>query len=451
MSYNSRASRIAGTSSAIQRVLVRVDMVAATNATVLITGESGVGKELVAERIHRHSSRSAKPFITLNCASVPGGLFESEFFGHVRGAFTGAVRERTGRFAAADGGTLFLDEVAEFPVELQSKLLRAVQSRQFEKLGDDRTKTSDVRLIAATNRDLKGDVATGRFRADLFYRLAVFPIEIPPLRERIEDVPELAQHILHEFAQAQGCQPPVISDAGLDRLTAHSWPGNVRELRNVIERSLIMTADDVLDIELTPVGPVLDSEPDAFSLADAGARRGYLTEQEIRTFEVENLVGVLETCQWKISGPDGAAARLGLKPSTLASRMKSLSIHQPSPDALYCQLGRRAGILALVREIASRVLSDDVLCRFWRDRSNLSMLREEQLLVSYLSDKAGGPLPYQGRTLEASHKSLRILDDDWRRFECHVDDALRALRILDAQASQVKGFLNSLKDQIVNP
>lgn len=441
---------IIGTSSTMQRILARVEKVSATNATVLITGESGVGKELIAERIHQLSTRCDKPFVTLNCASVPGGLFESEFFGHVRGAFTGAIRDRIGRFAAADGGTLFLDEVAEIPVELQSKLLRTLQSKQFEPLGDHRTRQSDVRLIAATNRNLERDVAAGRFRPDLFYRLAVFPVEVPPLRDRIEDVPDLARHIVRECSREQVRQAPEIDAGDLARLSAHSWPGNVRELRNVIERSLITTTGEVLQLELTPIEPVRVPEPDEFLLASVGASRGFLTETELRNFERENMVGALEACEWKVSGPQGAAARLGLKPSTLASRMKSLSIRQPALDSLYCQLGRRGGILALMREIAARVMQDDVLSRFWRNRSNLSLLREEQLLVSFFSDGAGGPMPYVGRTLIESHKSLGIQDDDWHRFVCHVEDALRSLRIPDKHASSIFESLNSVKEQIVD-
>lgn len=441
-------SKIVSTSDAMQRVLARVDLVATTDANVLVTGESGVGKELVAERIHKCSRRADRPLITLNCASIPSGLFESEFFGHVRGAFTGAAKDRIGRFATADGGTLFLDEVAEIPVELQSKLLRAVQSKRFERIGEDRTRSSDVRLIAATNRDLKEEVATGRFRADLFYRLAVFPIDIPPLRSRSEDVPTLALDFLDQCAAAQNRRPPRISDRGLDLLQSHSWPGNVRELRNIIERSLIVTTGDELNIELTPVAAKSTSvEP--FNLADAGAARGFLTDHEVRTFEMENLVGVLESCNWKISGREGAAVRLGLNPSTLTSRVKSLSVRQPEPNSLYCQLGRRAGILAMVREITSRVLADEKLSRFWQNSTNLGLLREEQMLVSYLCDRSGGPMPYRGRELTESHGSLGILNDDWQRFECHVDDALDALRLPGAIGAQVTGFLASLREQIV--
>src|SRR2546425_6054565 len=232
-------SAIVGDSSALKKVLAQIEMVAPTNANVLILGESGTGKELVARAIHDRSPRKAAALVRVNCASVPRELFESEFFGHVRGAFTGAVRDRVGRFELAHNGTLFLDEIGEVPLELQSKLLRVLQEGQFEKVGEDRTRTVDVRIVAATNRDLEADVKAGRFREDLYYRLSVFPIELPPLRERVEDIPALAQHFLQESARTLATTTPRLTPAHVKELQSYYWPGNVRELQNVIVRSVI--------------------------------------------------------------------------------------------------------------------------------------------------------------------------------------------------------------------
>lgn len=442
---------IIGNSKPILELMALLPMVSLSDATVLITGESGVGKDLIAEQIHRLSARRDGPLITLNCATIPSGLFESTFFGHVRGAFSGATRARTGRFAAAHRGTLFLDDVAEIPIEIQSKLLRAVQNGQFERLGDDTVRRADTRLIAATNRNLETEVVNGRFRPDLYYRLSVVPLDIPPLRDRLDDVPLLAQHIIKTTATAQRRKPPALTEASIRKLRAHAWPGNVRELRNVIERAMILSNGDVLELDLEAARPTPAVAPKTFLLAEAGARRGFLTDAELRAFERENMVGALEASNWVVAGANGAAAMLGIKPTTLASRVKSLAIRQPEPDALYNQLGRRAGILALVREIASRVMADDVLQRFWAERSNLSLLREEQLLVSYLADKSGGPIAYSGRSLIESHETLGITDADWDRFKQHVDDALGALRLKKHLRDQVGTFLGSLKDQIAFP
>src|SRR5262245_51071447 len=241
---------ILGNSPALKKVLAQIEMVAPTNAGVLILGESGTGKELVARAIHERSPRQAGALVRVNCASVPRELFESEFFGHVRGAFTGAVKDRVGRFELADGGTLFLDEIGEVPLELQSKLLRVLQEGQFEKLGEDRTRTVDVRIIAATNRDLEAEVRSGRFRQDLYYRLSVFPIDLPPLRERVEDIPILAQQFLLQSARKLGTAPPQLTSAQQKELQAYDWPGNVRELQSVIERAVIRSRSGELDFAL---------------------------------------------------------------------------------------------------------------------------------------------------------------------------------------------------------
>src|SRR2546427_2316128 len=245
---------IVGDSPVLKKVLAQIEMVAPTNANVLILGESGTGKELVARAIHDRSPRKAATLVRVNCASVPRELFESEFFGHVRGAFTGAVKDRVGRFELANGGTLFLDEIGEVPLELQSKLLRVLQEGQFEKVGEDRTRTVDVRIIAATNRDLEAEVKAGRFRQDLYYRLSVFPIELPPLRDRVEDIPALAQQFLVQSARKLGLNPPRLTAAQVKELQSYDWPGNVRELQNVIERAAIRSRNGHLELGLARAG-----------------------------------------------------------------------------------------------------------------------------------------------------------------------------------------------------
>ena len=315
---------IVGNSLAIQRVLQQIDVVAPTDAQVLIQGESGTGKELIARRIHDRSHRRDRPLITVNCASIPRELFESEFFGHAKGAFTGALRDRAGRFQTADGGTLFLDEIGEIPFELQSKLLRAVQEGQFERLGEERTRRVNVRIVAATNRDLPHEIAQGRFRQDLFYRLSVFPIDVPPLRERLEDIPDLAAHFVGLSAKRVHVRPASIGRQQLDALRGYAWPGNIRELQNVVERAVILSRGGgplLFDLAL-PAEATERSER-------AETTREFVTAREFRERERQNLVAALVAAGWRIYGRDGAAARLGIKPTTLASRMKALEIARP--------------------------------------------------------------------------------------------------------------------------
>lgn len=301
---------IVGQSSALRYVLHLVDMVAASDATVLLLGETGTGKELIAKAIHERSTRRKEGFITLNCAAIPSALFESELFGHERGAFTGAHMQRVGRLELADRGTLFLDEVGEMPLELQPKLLRAIQERAYERVGSARTKSVDVRLIAATNCDLEQMVDEKQFRADLYYRLNVFPIRIPPLRERREDIPWLVQHFVKKYAQRMGKQIATIPGAIMQKLMRWDWPGNVRELENLIERSLILTTGSILNVSL----------PAKISGAiDAVEVVGNFEEQA-------RIVSVLRETKGRISGPNGAAFRLGVKRSTLLDRMKRLGI-----------------------------------------------------------------------------------------------------------------------------
>lgn len=317
---------LVGQSAVLRRISSQIDVVAPTDATVLIAGETGTGKELVAREIHRRSRRGDKPLIRVNCASVPKELFESEFFGHARGAFTGAVRDRAGRFEAAEGGTLFLDEVGEIPLDLQSKLLRVLQERKYERVGEERTRNTDVRIIAATNRDLKREIGAGRFREDLYYRLNVFPMEVPPLRDRKEDIPPLTQHFIDASVRALGCRKPRLTQAALDRLQLYDWPGNIRELRNVIDRAVILARGGPLRFDQLDAGERPPPEPAA---TDEPAKP-FLTEAELERLERDNLVSVLQRAQWKIKGAGGAAELLGVNPTTLLSRMKRLKLRRPA-------------------------------------------------------------------------------------------------------------------------
>jgi len=319
---------IVGESPALKQVMARVDAVARTDASVLIHGESGVGKELVARAIHNRSARAQAPLVRVNCASIPRELFESEFFGHVKGAFTGAHRDRVGRFQLADGGTLFLDEVGEIPLELQGKLLRALQEGEFERVGEDRTRSVNVRIIAASNRDLEQEVDAGRFRRDLYYRLSVFPIDVPPLRKRREDVIPLALFFLERSCLELGRPAMKISRAQADRLKKYQWCGNVRELQNVIERAIILSDGERLRLELAmgdSGGTATAAEPDAGDSSVAG----YLTAIEMEQAERSNLIAAMEAAGWKVSGAGGAAELLGVKPTTLAYQLRKHAVHKP--------------------------------------------------------------------------------------------------------------------------
>ncbi|GAB1257212.1 sigma 54-interacting transcriptional regulator [Aurantivibrio plasticivorans] len=319
---------IIGESQALKRTLSQIEAVAKTPTSVLILGESGVGKEMVARAIHMHSDRCEHPLVKVNCASIPKELFESEFFGHVRGSFTGAHRDRVGKMQLANHGTLFLDEVGEIPLDLQSKLLRALQENEFERVGDENTLKVDVRVIAATNRDLSEEVRKGRFREDLYYRLSVFPVEVPPLKERTADIPPLAQHFLNNFCQQLGRKPLTLTQAQVAQLKQHHWPGNIRELKNVLERAVILSTGMTklkLDLALQA-----DEEKDAAPLEPTFSDVGVLTEEEFMQLEKSNLRNAMKKANWKISGADGAAELLGIKPSTLAYRLSQHGIKKPS-------------------------------------------------------------------------------------------------------------------------
>jgi len=319
---------LVGQSAALRQIISQIDLVAPTDASVLILGETGTGKDLVAHEIHRRSPRRDNPLVRVNCASIPKDLFESEFFGHVKGAFTGAIKDRAGRFEMAESGTLFLDEIGEVPLEMQSKLLRVLQEKRYERVGDDRTRHANVRIIAATNRDLKKAVAAGRFREDLYYRLYVFPIQVTTLKERKDDIPLLAKHFVELSVKELRCPKPRLTQAAVAQLQNYDWPGNIRELRNLVERAVILARGGPLHFDL----PVTDSAPPPpSSTPHPGANAGleFLTEAEMQRRERENLIVILERAGWKIKGADGAAELLGVKPTTLLSRMKKMGLKRP--------------------------------------------------------------------------------------------------------------------------
>jgi PAS domain S-box-containing protein len=335
VSISMNFGQIVGQSPALVAMTARIEAVADTPASVLIVGETGSGKELVAHAIHARSGRSDKPLVKVNCASIPDELFESEFFGHVRGAFTGAHADRIGRFQLADGGTLFLDEVGEIPLTLQSKLLRVLQEKEFEPVGDDRSRSVDVRVIAATNKDLEKAVEAGEFREDLYYRLGVFPVLVPPLRKRGDDVVMLAIHILEQVCRDFGRESLAFTQSQVDALRTYDWPGNVRELKNVIERAVILSHERHLRLDLSmpeaqlhpPFVGELSSVPGDVPL--------FLTDEEMRERVRQNMIAALQFADWRVSGEHGAARLLGLKPSTLTDRMRSLEIERPTRERSY--------------------------------------------------------------------------------------------------------------------
>jgi formate hydrogenlyase transcriptional activator len=310
-----------GRSAALRQVVEQVRMVASTDSTVLICGETGTGKELIARGVHNLSARRVHAFVKCNCAAIPTGLLESELFGHEKGAFTSAVGQRIGRFELANRGTIFLDEIGETPLELQPKLLRVLQEREFERLGSSRTLHVDARLVAATNVDLPQMVGSKRFRADLYYRLNVFPIEVPPLRERPEDIPLLVRYFAREAARRMNRKVTWIVSTAMDALVAYAWPGNIRELQNFVERSVIRSVGDELRVPVSQ----LDQR---IGVSDRPAARGTLEEAERA-----HIVAALKATGWTLSGARGAAARLGINRSTLQFRMKKLGIVRTSLDA----------------------------------------------------------------------------------------------------------------------
>ena len=311
-----RFEQLIGNSPALEMLLDQVERVAPTDSSVLIRGETGTGKELIARAIHNISSRCGRPFIKLNCAAIPFDLLESELFGHEKGAFTGAIAQKIGRFEMADKGTLFLDEIGDIPLALQPKLLRVLQEQEFERLGSGRTHQVDVRLVAATHRDLESMVKRNEFRSDLYYRLNVFPVLLPPLRERNTDIPALVTHFVEIFSRRMSKQIDDIPEETLSALCAYSWPGNVRELQNLIERAVILANDGVLPNPLPTTGTDMMTVPSS--------------QTTLKGSERALIVSTLESVNWLIGGPSGAAAKLGLKRTTLISKMKKLGISRPA-------------------------------------------------------------------------------------------------------------------------
>jgi len=326
----SAPGRIVGGSRALRQVMQQVDAVASTDATVLITGESGTGKELLAKEIHRRGPRSRRPFVKVNCSAIPREIFESEFFGHARGAFTGAAHERPGRFQIADTGTIFLDEIGDLPVELQPKLLRVLQEGEYERVGEDGTRKVDVRVIAATNHDLADEVRSRRFRQDLFYRLNVFPLELPPLRARTDDIPQLATHTIAMMSKKHRMPAPPLTPEDIAWLQRYDWPGNVRELQNVIERAVILSKGVRLRLDGAFLR-IAGATDKPISPSDRRGDDGVLTDRECRDRERANVMKALERCEGRIYGRGGAAELLGINPTTLASRLRALKIAPPKP------------------------------------------------------------------------------------------------------------------------
>jgi len=308
---------IVGRSGALRRLLADLEMVAPTTAAVLVCGETGTGKELIARAVHEMSARRPHQFVKCNCAAIPTGLLESELFGHEKGAFTGAINQRIGRFELASSGTIFLDEIGEAPLELQPKLLRVLQEREFERLGSSRTMRTDARLVTATNVNLPAMVEAKRFRADLYYRLNVFPMHVPPLRERPEDIAPLVRHFARYYTLRMGRRVRYVPAATVDAMTRYSWPGNIRELQNLVERAVIRSAGDELQVPLE-------------DLENGASIEGNVNGGTLEEAERQHILGTLKKTRWVLSGPRGAAARLGIHRSTLQFRMKKLGIERPS-------------------------------------------------------------------------------------------------------------------------
>jgi formate hydrogenlyase transcriptional activator len=327
-------SKVVGESTATQEVLSQVDVVAPADSTVLLVGETGTGKELIARAIHERSRRASSPFVAVNCAALPEALVESELFGHEKGAFTGALARKPGKFELADRGTLFLDEIGDLPPEAQAKLLRVLQEREVQRVGGTRPVPVNVRLIAATNQDLEECMRTGRFRQDLFYRLSVFPVRLPPLRERPEDIPPLVSHFVRRFAERQHKAVPHVSREAMEQLTAYDWPGNVRELQNIIERAVILSRGGVIGCDLVPVRSGLRSAastpPAALPRTEVRPPGSGTPVVAFSEAERRAILRALDLTGWRISGRGGAADVLGLKPTTLHAKMKKLGIHRPS-------------------------------------------------------------------------------------------------------------------------
>jgi len=326
MEQESSFGDLIGDTEAFRASVRGIALVAPTDSTVLIVGESGTGKELVAREIHRRSSRNSHPLIRVNCAAISRQLYESEFFGHVKGAFTGALRDHAGRFELAHGGTILLDEIAEIPPEMQSKLLRVLQEGEYERVGGEETRTTNARVIATTNRNLKHEMEQGRFREDLYYRLSVFPIEVEPLRKRKADIPLLARHFLSVISKRMNRPQLRICPESIKQLQAHDWPGNIRELQNIVERAIITSTGPTLTFDL----PKPNAVQSMGRAATVTKNPEVATQAEMKQYEYNNILAALNQTDWRVFGPQGAAALLNIKPTTLASRIRSLGISKPT-------------------------------------------------------------------------------------------------------------------------
>ena len=437
-----------GSSPALLQMVERIKSVAQTDASVLITGESGSGKELVARLIHQKSERRDAPLVTVNCASIPSELFESEFFGHIKGAFSGAVQDRIGRFELANKGTLFLDEVGEIPIGLQSKLLRAIQQKSFERVGDNKTRDVDVRIIAATNRNLEDEVEQGLFREDLYYRLSVFPISVPALRKRKGDIVPLAQYFVElakvEFAKQVGS----FTTEQLAMLRDYDWPGNIRELKNVIERAVILSDGHIrLDLALPEQAlRQIGNSIDESSFTDSKA---IISDKTLKQIERRNLINALEKTQWRVSGDKGAAKLLEMNPSTLNSKIKAFAIQKPDKNALYNRIGGIHNITSIVNELLARLRSDSELGRHWQDRGIDSIRMEKKFLIDYLCDLTGGPYKYTGRDMLSVHKGMGINDQDWQGLCQHFIAVLSNYQIQREDAEELLDIVEREKSLIL--
>lgn len=445
--------KIIGESASIQHCVNYAQMTASSDASVLIHGESGVGKELIASFLHEQSRYKSGPFVTVNCAAVPRDLFESEFFGHGKGAFTGANKTRIGRFEAADGGTLFLDEVGDIPPEQQSKLLRSLQEFSFERLGENKTRTVNLRVIAATNRPLEHDIETGRFRRDLYYRLSTFVIEVPRLKQRAGDIEHLANYFVTKLAEKYKSSRPDLRPDDIRLLENYDWPGNVRELKNILERAYVLGKKQgrLCISESLPQSGLKTSGHFKEDENEDHFKRPYLTAKEFQLLERNNIIAALEEAKWVVSGKNGAARRMGMPATTLSSRMQSLEILKPDPGSIYMQIGGLNTIAALARAVLGNAQADPQLGRFWRQRSNPGVQREERLLTEFLCQALGGPQKYQGASMVAAHRELNITESDWIVFRHLFKQAIDSLAIPLSIAEQLIVMSEALKSEIVQP
>ncbi len=437
-----------GNSPALLQMIERIQSVAETNASVLITGESGSGKELVARLIHKKSHRREAPLVTVNCASIPSELFESEFFGHIRGAFSGAVQDRIGRFELANTGTLFLDEVGEIPIDLQSKLLRTIQQKSFERVGENVTKEVDVRIIAATNRNLENDIDKGLFREDLYYRLSVFPISVPPLRKRKDDIIPLANFFLERAKLEFGKQVGSLSAEQLIMLQEYHWPGNIRELKNIIERAVILSKEHIrIDLAfpeqaVREIGSKEKERPSLNSL-------NVISDKLLKEIEKNNIVNALEATNWRISGKKGAANLLEVNPSTLSSKVRALKIKKPEKNSLYNRLGGVKNITPLVDELLAKLRSDEQLGRHWKDRGIDNIRMEKKYVVDYFCDLTGGPFTYTGRNMIEVHKGMGITEADWEILTKHIIAILSKYNLSENDSEELFEIINNVKNKLI--